>query len=193
MVAHPWTSVKEQSSGLYSKLLAEQGFIALAYDAAYQGESEGEPRHLEDPGQRVEDIKAAVTFLIGTDGVDEERIGVLGICASGGYVCSATQTDLRIKSVSTISAVCTGVMAREGLPKGSSNLETLRTQLAAAAKDRNDEAKGTKPTLVAMLPPRPEDAPANMPTAFRDLMGSTVPRAAFTHEPRIRRCHAVGT
>lgn len=69
-------------------------------------------------------------FLVGTDGVDAERISVLGICASGGHVCSAAHADLRIKSVSTISAVCTGVMAREGLPKGSSNLETLRGQLA---------------------------------------------------------------
>jgi fermentation-respiration switch protein FrsA (DUF1100 family) len=171
VVAHPWTSVKEQSSGLYARLLAEQGFIALAYDAAYQGESEGEPRYLEDPGQRVEDIKAAVTFLVGTDGVDGERISVLGICASGGYVCAAAQTDLRIKSVATVSAVCTGVMAREGLPKGSSNLEMLRAQLAAAAKERNDEAKGVKPTHIPMLPKTLEDAPANMPTAFRDLMG----------------------
>ena len=103
------------------------------------------------------------------DQVDKERIGVLGICASGGYVCTATQTDLRIKSVATVSAVCTGVMAREGLPKGTSNLDVLRTQLAAAAKDRNDEVKGSQPSYVHLLPETLEDAPPDLPTAFRDF------------------------
>jgi fermentation-respiration switch protein FrsA (DUF1100 family) len=186
VVAHPWTSVKEQSSGLYAKLLAEQGFIALAYDAAYQGESEGEPRHLEDPAQRVEDIKAAVTFLTSTDGVNDERIGVLGICASGGYVCNAAQADVRIRSVATLVAVCTGVMAREGLPKGTSSLETLKGQLAAAAKDRNGEAKGERPTMIPMLPDKLEDAPADIPSAFRDLASYyRTPRGNHPRAPNI--------
>ncbi|RYN15662.1 hypothetical protein AA0113_g12552 [Alternaria arborescens] len=182
VVGHPWTAVKEQSSGLYARLLAKHGFITLAYDAAYQGESEGEPRHLEDPGQRVEDIKAAITFLSLTDGVDEDRLAVLGICASGGYACNAAQTDTRIKSVATIVAVCTGTMAREGLPKGSSNLEVLRGQLAAAAKDRNGEGKGEKPTMIPMLPDKLDDAPADMPTAFRDF--ATYYRTPRGNHPR---------
>jgi len=182
VVAHPWTSVKEQTSGLYASLLAKEGFIALAYDAAYQGESEGEPRYLEDPAQRVEDIKAAVTFLTSLGGLDAERIGVLGICASGGYSCNAAQTDLRIKSVATISAVCVGTMAREGLPKGSSNLEVLKGQLAAAAKDRNGEVKGEEPTMIHMLPEKLEDAPPDMPSAFRDF--ATYYRTSRGNHPR---------
>jgi hypothetical protein len=68
-------------------------------------------------------------------GVDKERIGVLGIYALRGFFCTATQTDLRIKSITTVSTVCTGVLAREGLPKGTSNLDILLTQLVAATKD----------------------------------------------------------
>ncbi|WP_086663628.1 alpha/beta hydrolase [Lentzea kentuckyensis] len=129
VVGHPGTGVKEQAAGLYAKLLAEQGFLALAFDAAYQGESEGLPRGQEDPAQRVEDIRAAVTFLETQDAGD---IGVLGICASGGYGLAAASTDQRIKALATVSGVDIARQFRYGAD-GTQDPAVFQGMLAVAA------------------------------------------------------------
>ena len=167
VTGHPTGGVKEQTAGLYSRRLADKGFITLAYDCTYQGESEGEPRHLEDPSARVEDIKSAVSFLSSLEEVDAERIGGLGICASGGYLPFAAQTDRRIKAVATVSAVCLGTMYREGLGGGQSR-EALAAILDAAAMDRTDQAKGRPPVLQHIVPSTAAEMTKDTPQGFRE-------------------------
>lgn len=95
---HPGGGVKEQVASLYCWNLAQKGYVTLAFDASYQGESEGTPRHLEDPTARVDDIRAAIDYLTTLPYVGNERIGAMGVCAGGGYTMSAVQTDIRIKA-----------------------------------------------------------------------------------------------
>lgn len=154
IVGHPGTGIKEQASGLYARQLAENGFFALAFDAAYQGESGGEPRFLEDPYQRVEDFKCAVTFLsLLGDGIDPERIGLVGICASGGYGIFAAQTDVRIKAVAGVVPMCNGAMARAALTDESGNLNTaaLSMVLQQSGADRMAEARGEQGSMIDIL------------------------------------------
>lgn len=126
--------VKEQTAGLYAQRLAEQGFVALAFDAAFQGE----PRGLEDPAHRVEDIKSAVSFLSTREEVAPDRIVALGVCASGGYVFTAT--DHRIKAVGNLSAVDIARQFRDGAD-GTQDPAVIQSRLDAAAAARTAEAR----------------------------------------------------
>jgi uncharacterized protein len=166
VIAHPCGGVKEQTAGLYAKKLSEKGFITLAFDASYQGESEGEPRFLEDPFSRAEDVKSAVTFLETRDDVDEQRIGAFGICASGGYVPFAAETDRRIKAVGTVSAVDMGDFVRNGLR--NSVIPNLEHLLEESNKARIEEAKGQPPRLEHIVPNTPEEVPKDAPSSIRE-------------------------
>lgn len=155
VVGHPGSSVKEQSAGLYARKLAENGYAALAFDAAYQGESEGLPRGLEDPAHRIEDHKAAVSFLTTRPEVDADRIGALGICASGGYILNATATDRRIRAVATVSGVDVARQFRLGAD-GDQDPAVFQGMLAAAAAARTAEARGEGTQYFPLFPATPE-------------------------------------
>ena len=100
-VSGPFGAVKEQSSGLYAQTLAERGFVTLAFDPSFTGESSGEPRNMPSPEINTEDFSAAVDFLGSLENVDRERIGILGICGWGGFALNAALSDTRIKAVGT--------------------------------------------------------------------------------------------
>ncbi|MEV0685540.1 alpha/beta hydrolase [Nocardia sp. NPDC050378] len=166
VVSHPGGGVKEQTASIYAKRLAEKGYAALVFDAAYQGESEGEPRFLEDPFQRSEDVKSAVTFLTTRDDIDPARIGALGICASGGYVPFAAQTDHRIKAVATVSGLDIGDYLSNGLGR-TQDPSVLQEMLDAAGALRTAEAQGAEPNYQIWAPPSAEGL-EGAPDLFRD-------------------------
>jgi fermentation-respiration switch protein FrsA (DUF1100 family) len=167
VISHPGGGVKEQSPSIYAERLAGAGFVALVFDAAHQGESGGEPRGLESPFQRAEDIKSAVTYLTTRDDIDPDRIGALGICASGGYVPYAAQTDHRIKSVATVSAVDMGSVIREGLGR-TQDPSILKAMLDTAGALRTAEARGAAPQLEAWIPHNAEELLQTATRQFRE-------------------------
>jgi fermentation-respiration switch protein FrsA (DUF1100 family) len=137
VVAHPNGGVKEQVAGLYAQRLAEQGYIAITADAAYQGTSGGMPRSVDKPANRIEDIHGMADYLGQYPGVDKERIGLLGICGGGGYSLKAAQTDKRFKALATLSMFDSGLVRRNGYQ--DSQLATVQERLKQATDARTRE------------------------------------------------------
>ena len=140
VVAHPNGGVKEQVAGLYAQRLADQGYITIAADAAYQGASGGEPRNVDKPTHRIEDIHGMADFIASYPGVDSQRLGLLGICGGGGYSLAAAQTDKRFQSIATLSMFNSGLVRRNGYQ--DSQLSTIQERLKQASAARAQEAAG---------------------------------------------------
>ncbi|WP_449415893.1 alpha/beta hydrolase [Ochrobactrum teleogrylli] len=140
VVAHPNGGVKEQVAGLYAQHLAEQGYITIAMDAAYQGGSGGEPRSVDKPQFRIEDIHGAADFITTYAGVDPERLALLGICGGGGYSLSAAKADKRFKSIATLSMFNSGRVRREGF--ADSQQDTIQERLKQVSAARAQEMAG---------------------------------------------------
>ncbi|SFP80070.1 alpha/beta hydrolase [Amycolatopsis rubida] len=163
--AHPIGSCKEQTAGnVYGPALAREGFVVIAFDASFQGESGGEPRWTEDPTQRVADFSHVVDHLVTLDYVDADRIGVLGICGGGGYATNATMLERRIKALGAVVPVNYGRLMQEGF----SEFDPVKL-LEQVSDQRTKEARGGDVQVNELLPPSP-DAAREAGAADRDIV-----------------------
>ncbi|TKA02133.1 alpha/beta hydrolase [Actinacidiphila oryziradicis] len=154
VLSTPGSSVKEQIGANYASRLAARGIAALVFDPAHQGQSGGEPRDLEDPYRRGEDISYAIDALSTIPGIDPERIGVLGICAGGGYAVHTARTDHRIKAVGTVVPGNMGTSFRGFQPDGAA------AALDRMADARVEESRSGELARVNWLPDTLEEAAA---------------------------------
>lgn len=141
IVGHPMGAVKEQSADVYASTLADRGFITMAIDLSFWGESAGDPRQLVSPDIYAEDFSAAVDFLGTRPFVDRNNIGVLGVCGSGSFVVSAAKIDPRMKAIATVSMYDMGSANRNAL-NNSQTLEQRKKIIADAAEQRYVEFTG---------------------------------------------------
>lgn len=143
IIGHPMGAVKEQSANLYATKMAEQGFVTLAIDLSFWGESEGTPRNAVSPDIYAEDFNAAVDFLGTRPFINKERIGVIGICGSGSFAISAAKIDPRLKAIATVSMYDMGAANRDAL-NHSLTLEQRKQIITQAAEQRYVEFTGGK-------------------------------------------------
>jgi len=141
IVGHPMGAVKEQSADVYASNMADRGFITLAIDLSFWGESDGEPRNVVAPDMYAEDFSAAVDFLGTRPFVDRSRIGVLGVCGSGSFVISAAKIDPRMRAIATVSMYDMGSASRDAL-NHSQTVEQRKKSQAEAAEQRYVEFAG---------------------------------------------------
>ena len=146
VVGSPYGGVKEQGAGIYAQNMAERGFVALAFDPSFNGYSGGEARRASSPDIFVEDFSAAVDYLGTREFVNPEKIGVIGMCGSGGFALSAAQVDTRIKAVATVSMYDMSRVSAEGFA-GSMTPEQRNNMLDAMAAQRYADFEGGAPAL----------------------------------------------
>lgn len=158
-VSGPFGAVKEQASGLYAQTLAERGFLTLAFDPSYTGESSGEPRYVASPDINTEDFCAAVDYLSTRADVDPERIGILGICGWGGMAINAAAIDTRIKATVTATMYDMSRVTANGYfdALDADGRYKLRKQLNAQRTE--DYKNGTYALAGGVADPLPADAP----------------------------------
>jgi uncharacterized protein len=167
VVGGPYGAVKEQSAGLYAQTMAERGFVTIAHDPSYNGESGGQPHFTASFEALIEDFSAAVDFLGTKPFVDCERIGVIGVCGSGSFGLAAAETDPRIKAVATVSMYDIGQAHRQGLAE---NVDTaaLKKNLAAISKQRCAEVDGVERTMAIGTPQTLTEKSSDIDKEFYD-------------------------
>ena len=159
-VSGPFGAVKEQSSGLYAQAMAERGFLTIAFDPSFTGESGGSPRYVASPDINTEDFSAAVDFLSVQDNVDPERIGIIGICGWGGMALNAAANDTRIKAtVASTMYDMTRVSAKGYFDAEDSEEARYEKRKALNAQRTADYKSGIYARAGGVVDPLPEDAP----------------------------------
>ncbi|WAI01551.1 alpha/beta hydrolase [Methanogenium organophilum] len=157
VIGTPYGGVKEQGAGIYAQNMAERGFVAIAFDESYNGESSGEPRHISSPDIFVEDFSAGVDFLGTRTFVDRDKIGAIGICGSGAFSVTAAQVDPRIKAVATTSMYDMSRMIRKGWEDSMTDDERAQTLVQLGEQRWNDFENGS-PLLPDGFPSEPADS-----------------------------------
>lgn len=159
-VSGPFGAVKEQASGFYAQTMAERGFLTLAFDPSFTGESGGEPRYMASPDINTEDFQAAVDYLSCRDDVDPERIGIIGICGWGGMALNAAALDTRVKAtVASTMYDMTRVNAKGYFDAEDSAEARHEKRLALNAQRTEDYRNGSYVRAGGVVDPLPEDAP----------------------------------
>lgn len=159
-VCGPFGAVKEQSSGLYAMKMAERGFLAIAFDPSFTGESAGEPRYMNSPDINTEDFQAAVDYLSTLDNVDPEKIGIIGICGWGGMALNTAAIDTRIKATVVSTMYDMSRVAGNGYFDSADSEEARYEQRVAINKQRTQDFKNGEYKLGGgVVDPLPDDAP----------------------------------
>ena len=159
-VSGPFGAVKEQSSGLYAQHMAERGFITIAFDPSFTGESGGEPRRMASPDINTEDFLAAVDYLSVQDNVDADRIGIIGICGFGGMAVNAAALDPRIKATVAMTMYDMSKVNVEGyFASENTPVQRMENRKAIAAQRTVDYKVGTYQRAGGVIDPLPDDAP----------------------------------